>query len=159
VKEKPRNVAFVDLGHSKCTITVAQFTPDKVKIVCHHSDRNLGGRDFDYIIMEKLAAEFDKKYGEDPMENSRCKLRIMEAVEKCRKILSADKEAGINVDYLLNEEDLVRSLKREEMEQLIDPCLTRFTTLLKETIELSKLTTADIHFVELLGDCTRTPIV
>jgi len=116
VKDKPRTVAFVDFGHSKTTITIAQFTPDKVKIVCHHSERNLGARDFDYRVMQKLAAEFDKKFGDDPMESPRCRLRMMEAIETARKRLSADKEAPINVDFLLNEEDLIRSLKKEEFE-------------------------------------------
>jgi len=32
VKDKPRTVAFVDFGHSKTTITIAQFTPDKSKL-------------------------------------------------------------------------------------------------------------------------------
>jgi heat shock 70kDa protein 4 len=159
VKEKPRKVAFVDFGHSKTTCTIAEFTPDKVKIICHHSERNLGARDFDYKVMQKLAAEFDKKHGDDPMESPRCKLRLMEAIEKARKTLSADKEAQINVDYLLNEEDLNRNLKREEFEELVTPCLTRFREVLEETIVLSKLNIEEIEFVELLSDATRMPTI
>ena len=159
LKEKPRNVAFVDLGCSKTTITIAQFTPDKVKIVAHHSDRNLGGRNFDYAMMEKLAGEFDKKHKNDPMENVRCKLRIMEACEKARKVLTADTEANIGVDYLLDEQDLNRNIKRDEMEEIIKPFTDRFAMVCREAIELSKLNLADIESVELLGDCTRTPII
>jgi len=159
LKEKPRNVAFVDLGCSKTTITVCQFIPDKVKIVSHHSDRNLGGRDFDYAILEKVAAEFDKKHGNDPMENVRCKLRIMEAAEKARKVLTADTEANIGVDYLLDEQDLNRNIKRDEFEEIIKPITDRFAMVCREAIELSKLNLADIDSVELLGDCTRTPII
>ena len=118
-----RNVAFIDFGHSKTTISVAQFTKDKTKILCHLSDRNMGARDFDYTIMTKIAADFDKKFGDDPMENPRCKLRMMEAIEKARKVISADKESTINVDYLLNEEDLVHCLKREEFNETISPIL------------------------------------
>jgi heat shock protein 4 len=54
----------------------------------------------------------------------------MEAIETARKRLSADKEAPINVDYLLNEEDLNASLKREEFEECIAACLTRFREVL-----------------------------
>jgi heat shock protein 4 len=71
--------------------------------VCHHSERNLGARDFDYALMKKFSAEFDQKHGVDPMESPRCRLRMMDAIEKARCILSADKEATINVDYLLEE--------------------------------------------------------
>lgn len=43
----PRTVVFADLGHSKFSVTIAEFVKDKVKILIHWSDRNLGGRDFD----------------------------------------------------------------------------------------------------------------
>ena len=116
-----RIVAFVDLGHSKCTVSIASFTQGQTKILCHRSDRNLGAREWDYEITKVLAAEFEKKYGDDPMENKRCVLRLLEAVEKGRKMLSSVGDAQISVDYLLNEEDLVRTYKREEFEALIQP--------------------------------------
>jgi heat shock 70kDa protein 4 len=109
--------------------------------------------------MEKLAGEFDKKHKNDPMENVRCKLRIMEACEKARKVLTADTEANIGVDYLLDEQDLNRNIKRDEMEEIIKPFTDRFAMVCREAIELSKLNLADIESVELLGDCTRTPII
>jgi heat shock protein 4 len=40
----PRYVAFVDLGHSKLTVTIASFLKGKMRIVVHKSDRNLGAR-------------------------------------------------------------------------------------------------------------------
>ena len=39
---------------------------------------------------------------------------MYEAAEKARKTLSGDTEAQINIDYLLNEEDLIRKMNREE---------------------------------------------
>jgi len=47
-ENQARTVAFVDFGHSKTTVTIASFVKAKCKILCHHSDRNLGGRDFDF---------------------------------------------------------------------------------------------------------------
>lgn len=88
----------------------------------------------DYLIMEKLGGEFESKFGCDPRTSPRCVMRIMEAVEKARKILSADKQSNINVDYLLEEEDLIRALDRDEFEQIIDPITRRFATLLTETL-------------------------
>ena len=50
-EKKERVVAFVDVGHSKSTITIASFKRGEAKILVHHSDRNLVARDFDYEIM------------------------------------------------------------------------------------------------------------
>lgn len=45
------------------------------------------------------------------------------------------------------------------MEEIIKPFTDRFAMVCREAIELSKLNLADIESVELLGDCTRTPII
>lgn len=47
-----RTVAFVDFGNSKTTVTIASFVKAKCKILCHHSDRNLGARDMDWEILQ-----------------------------------------------------------------------------------------------------------
>jgi len=70
----------------------------------------------DYQIMQKLGEEFLAKFGDDPRTSPRCRLRLLEAIEKCRKLLSGDTEGSINIDYLMNEEDLNRKLPRDEFE-------------------------------------------
>lgn len=42
--DQPRKVCFIDFGHSKLTVTYAQFLPGKMKIIYTHSDRNCGAR-------------------------------------------------------------------------------------------------------------------
>ncbi len=136
-KEQERIVAFVDFGHSKTTVTIAGFKQQEARIICHRSNRNLGGRDLDYAVAVKLGAEFAAKHGDNPMDNPRCKLRMYETIEKARKLLSGDTEAMIGIDYLMNEEDLNRKMKREEFEQLIDPQMTALTALMREAIQAS----------------------
>lgn len=132
-----RVVAFVDMGHSKTTVTIAAFKQGSCRIIVHNSDRNLGGRDLDWQVLQKCAEEFTAKYGDDPRNSPRCVLRMLETIEKARKLLSGDTEATISIDYLLNEEDLVRKMKREEFEALIDAQARALTTLLQETIAKS----------------------
>ena len=129
-----RIVAFVDMGHSKTTVTIASFIQGKTKIICHKSDRNLGARDFDWEIMQTIGGDFAKKFGSDPRKNTRCIIRMLEAVEKARKIISSAPDSNINIDYLLEEEDLNFNLKKDDFEKMVDPQLKRFTELLKATI-------------------------
>lgn len=128
-------------------------------MICHKSDRNLGARDWDYDICKVIGAEFEKKFGDNPMDNKRCIVRMLEGVEKARKMLSSVSDAQISIDYLLNEEDLTRVLKKDEFEAIIEPYIKRFSKLVNDTILLSGLTADQIHFVEMMGDATRTPII
>ena len=136
-KGEPRIVGFVDLGHSKLTVTIASFLAGKMKVICHHSDRNLGARSMDYLLVEKLGEEFMKKYGCDPRKNVRTRLRMLDMIEKQRKILSANTEATIHLESLMEDEDLHRNIKRSEFEELIQPIAAKVKDILVHTVAMS----------------------
>jgi heat shock protein 4 len=56
-------------------------------------------------------------------KNAKGRLRLLEAIEKARKILSANSEAPVHVEYLVEDEDFSTLIKREEYEILIQPFL------------------------------------
>jgi heat shock protein 4 len=122
----PRYVTFVDFGHSKLTVTIASFLQGKMKVLCHHSDRNLGARNIDYLLVDLIGEEFTKKHGVDPRKNIRSRLRMLDIIEKQRKILSGNKETTINLESLIEDLDLNRNLKRSEFEELIAPMIDKF---------------------------------
>jgi len=157
-KDKARTVAFVDFGHSKLSITYASFSPGKMKILGSHSDKNLGARQIDYLLADLLGGKFAKKYGCDPRTNPRARLRLLDAIEKMRKLLTGNKEADISCESLLEDEDLKQHFTRTELEELIGPFLERFNKCLQDSIDRSGLKIADIDFVELVGEATRIPI-
>ena len=51
---------------------------------------------------------------------------MLDAIEKLRKLLTGNKEADINVDSLMEDEDFHHHFKRSELEELITPFLQRF---------------------------------
>jgi len=130
-----------------------------MRVVCHHSDRNFGARSIDYYLLELLGEEFTKKYGDDPRKNVRCRLRMLDIIEKQRKILSANLEATVHLESLLNDEDLHRNIKRTEFEEMILPMVEKFTLLLQEAFKMSGLTKEQIHSVEMVGEASRIPII
>lgn len=133
----PRTVLFVDLGNSKTSISICSFTKEKMSIVYEKHERNLGARDMDWILFEFYSDMFAKKYGADPRINDKARFRLLEAIEKQRKMLSANEEASISVEYLMNDEDLSYVMKREELLKLVEPVLIRVKTLLASALSES----------------------
>ena len=62
-----------------------------------------------------------KKYGCDPRENLRARLRMLDSIEKMRKLLTSNKEAEINCESLMEDEDFRKMFTRVELEALMDP--------------------------------------
>jgi heat shock 70kDa protein 4 len=152
-------VAFVDFGHSKLTITYASFLVGRAKIIRSHSNRNLGARNIDYLLFEQFAGEFSKKYGCDPRDDKRARLRMLDSIEKVRKLLTANKEAEINCESLMEDQDFRKLFTRQELEQIMSPIMQSFCLCLKQSLAMAGLSCDHLDFVELVGEATRIPIV
>lgn len=130
--KKERNVVFVDWGHSKLSAFVCSFTKDKATIITKVNERNLGAREVDWALVNYYAQKFEEQTGLSIFETKKAVVRLIEAVEKQRKILSANLESPINVECLIEENDLSHTLTREELDKLMEPVVLRIETALKQ---------------------------
>lgn len=156
-EEKPRRVAIVDIGHSNYTCSICEFKKGELKVISTAYDRHFGGRNFDKVIIEHFRQEFKEKSKIDIYENPKARVRVAAAVEKLKKVLSANAMAPINIESLMNDVDVRGMLKREELEELVKPLLDRAHIPLEQALAEAKLTKDDIDYVELVGGCTRVP--
>lgn len=82
---------------------------------------------------------------------------MLDAIEKMRKLLSSNKEADVNCDSLMEDEDFHKHFKRTDLEELIAPFMEKFDSIVKTAYNKSGLKKVDC--VELIGDSTRMPII
>ncbi len=136
---KPRYVAFLDLGHGKLTVTIASFVKEKGKILSEVSNRNVGARNFDAKLMDVLCQRFKEQYDLDPRSSPKCRLRLLDVIEKGRKILSGNQEADFTIECLMEDEDLNSHISREEFEGLIADELQQIQVVMEEAFTLSGL--------------------
>ncbi|PSS25572.1 hypothetical protein M430DRAFT_134122 [Amorphotheca resinae ATCC 22711] len=156
-EEKPRRVAFVDIGHSNYTCSIVEFRKGELVVKSTAYDRHFGGRDFDKALVEHFAREFKGKYKIDIKSNPKALVRVQAASEKLKKILSANQQAPINIESLMNDIDVAAMMTRDELEALVDPLLKRAHVPLEQALAEAKLQVEDIDVIELVGGCTRVP--
>lgn len=155
--EKPRRVAFVDIGHSEFTCSIVEFKKGELTVKGTAWDRHFGGRDFDKALLEHFAVEFKEKFGVDIKTNPKAMVRVQAATEKMKKILSANQQAPINIESLMNDVDVRGMLTRQELEGLVEPLLARAHVPLEQALAQAKLSVEDIDTIEVVGGCTRVP--
>ncbi|XWS20317.1 hypothetical protein CRYUN_Cryun31cG0091000 [Craigia yunnanensis] len=151
------NVAFVDIGHASMQVCIAGFKKGQLKILAHSFDRSLGGRDFDEVLFQYFAAKFKEEYKIDVFQNARACIRLRAACEKLKKVLSANPEAPLNIECLMDEKDVRSFIKREEFEQISDPILQRVKRPLEKALADAGLAVEDVHMVEVVGSASRIP--
>jgi heat shock protein 4 len=156
-EEKPRRVAFVDIGHSSYTCSVVEFKKGELAVKATAYDRHFGGRNFDKAIVDSLAAQFKEKNKIDIFTNPKAIVRVSAAAEKMKKVLSANMQAPMSVESLMNDVDVSSMMKREELEELVKDLLDRAVVPLEQALAEAKLKPEDIDAIEMVGGCTRVP--
>jgi heat shock protein 4 len=81
-EEKPRRVAFVDIGHSNYTCSIVEFVKGQLSVKATACDRHFGGRNFDKALVDHFAKEFKEKFKIDINENPKARVRVAAACEK-----------------------------------------------------------------------------
>ncbi|KAL8412295.1 hypothetical protein RB596_001502 [Gaeumannomyces avenae] len=158
-EETPRRVAFVDVGHSDYTVSIVDFKKGELAVKSTAFDRHFGGRNFDKALVDHLHKEFLGKYKIDIYSNPRATSRVYAAAEKVKKILSANQQAPINIESLMNDVDVSAMITRAEFETMVEPILSRVEVVLEQALAEAKLTKDDIDVVELVGGGARVPAI
>ncbi|KAL5975145.1 hypothetical protein ACLOJK_031824 [Asimina triloba] len=153
------NVAFVDVGHASMQVCIAGFKKGQLKVLAHSYDRCLGGRDFDEVLFRHFAAKFKEEYKMDVYQNARACHRLRTACEKLKKMLSANPEAPLNIECLMDEKDVRGFIKREEFEKICVPILERVKSPLEKALTEAGLGVENIHSVEVVGSGSRVPAI
>eukprot|EP00871_Galdieria_phlegrea_P000142 jgi/Galph1/1128/GphlegSOOS_G5839.1 len=158
-EENPFKVAIVDVGHSATTCSIVGFLKTKLTVYSVAFDSDLGGRNFDDVLLEHFITQFDKKYKLDIRSSPRAFLRLRTACEKLKKVLSANSEAPLNVECLMNDVDVSGYMKRSEFEEMIANLIKRICLTCQRALEGANLSCEDINSVEIVGGSTRIPAV
>ncbi|KAI3718724.1 hypothetical protein L6452_19606 [Arctium lappa] len=155
----PTNVVFVDIGHCDTQITVVAFEQGHMKVLSHSFDNHLGGRDFDEVLFKYFAAKFREQYNIDVYSNTRACIRLRTSCEKLKKVLSANAEAPLNIECLMDEKDVKGFIKREDFENLCSDLLERISIPCHKAVTDAGISVDKIYSVELVGSGSRIPAI
>ncbi|KAM9496570.1 heat shock 70 kDa protein 4b isoform 1-T1 [Clarias gariepinus] len=159
-EEKPRTVVFVDLGHSGYQVSVCAFNKGKLKVLATAFDDQLGGKDFDEVLVNHFCEEFGKKYKLDVKSKPRALVRLYQECEKLKKLMSANSsDLPLNIECFMNDIDVSGRLNRGQFEEMCVDILARVESPLRSVMEQANLKNEDIYAVEIVGGASRIPAV
>jgi molecular chaperone DnaK (HSP70) len=69
-----------------------------------HGNTQLGGDDFDELLMNHLAARFKEEYGLDPRGERKALARLTRAAEQAKIALSTQPWVRVREEYLMEQE-------------------------------------------------------
>ncbi|MDE5845186.1 MAG: molecular chaperone DnaK [Muribaculaceae bacterium] len=162
-KDKDMKIAVFDLGGGTFDISILDLGGGVFEVLSTNGDTHLGGDDFDQVIINWLADEFQAEHNIDLRKDPMALQRLKEAAEKAKIELSSTTSTEINLPYIMPvdgiPQHLVKTLTRAKFEQLADKLIQATIKPCEQALKDAKLSTSDIDEVILVGGSTRIPAV
>ena len=160
---KDQKIAVYDLGGGTFDISILDLGDGVFEVLSTNGDTHLGGDDFDNVIINWLAGEFQSEEGVDLKADPIALQRLKEAAEKAKVELSSSTQTEINLPYITatasGPKHLVKTLTRAKFEQLSSELVKRSMEPCKKALSDAGLSVSDIDEVILVGGSTRIPII
>ena len=152
-----------DLGGGTFDVSVAQVENGVVEILASHGDTQLGGDDFDQLLLDYICDSFKQKHDVDLRQTPTSKARALRAAEEAKKRLSNDAVTTVEEEFIAEKDgkslNLVMEIARHEYEEMIQPLLFKTLTCLDAALSDAMLQAHQIDKVVLVGGATRTPLI
>lgn len=160
-KSHAHTIAVYDLGGGTFDITILELGEGVFEVKSTNGDTHLGGDDFDKVLIDYIASEFNKEHGVDLRKDTQALQRLKEAAEKAKIELSSSTEAEINLPYATVSNNqplhLVMKITRAKFESLVDELIQRSFGPVRDALKDAKMEAKDIDEVIMVGGMTRMP--
>ena len=162
--QKDLKIMVFDFGGGTLDVTIMEMGGGVFQVKSTSGDTQLGGTDMDNALVGYVVDEFKKQSGIDINNDKAAMMRVREAAEKAKIELSNVVTTEINLPFLAYDaasgpKNLVLSLSRAKLEELVRPIIERCKTSITQALQDGKLSPADIDKIILIGGPTRMPMV
>lgn len=162
-KSQDMKIVVFDCGGGTHDVSILELGDGVFEVKSTDGDTHLGGDDFDQVIIDWLADEFNAAESIDLRNDPMALQRLKEAAEKAKVELSSTSSTEINLPYVTatasGPKHLVKTLSRAKFEQLADELIKRTIEPCKTALKSAGYTAKDINEVILVGGSTRIPAI
>ncbi len=162
-KKGEETICVFDLGGGTFDVSVLEVAEGVFRVISTNGDTHLGGDDFDEVLINHVAEQFQREQGIDLRKDHMALQRLQEACEKAKKELSSAQTTDINLPFITADANgpkhLQMTITRAEFERLVDHLIDRVRGPVKQALKDAKLDPSKIDEVVLVGGSTRIPKV
>src|SRR5450432_513758 len=155
--DQDQTVFVFDLGGGTFDVTIMRIENQSIRMVATNGDHRLGGKDWDDIIVNLVAEEFDRLHGENPLLDLQSYQDLQSRALAAKIQLSSRKRTAIVHHH--NGKSVKIELTREEFEKSTRHLVEKCKTICEMVMQEAKMKWDKIDKVLLVGGMTRMPMV
>ena len=162
-KKQNETILVFDLGGGTFDVSILEVGDGIFEVLATAGDTNLGGDDFDKVLVTWLMNDFQEREGIDLTNDIQALQRLTEAAEKAKMELSTVEKTNIHLPFITADKSgpkhIEKELTREIFEQLCGTLINRCRVPVEKALTDARLEKSDINEVVLVGGSTRIPAI
>merc|ERR1712157_654744 len=162
-KKQNQTILVFDLGGGTFDVSILEVGDGIFEVLATAGDTNLGGDNFDKILVNWLMDEFYETEKIDLRKDVQALQRLTEATEKAKIELSTIKKTQINLPFITANKEgpkhIAKELTRDIFGELCKDLIDRCKIPVEKALSDAGLTKLDIDEVVLVGGSTRIPAI
>ena len=162
-KKQNETILVFDLGGGTFDVSILEVGDGIFEVLSTAGDTNLGGDDFDKVLVDWLVNDFQEKEGINLTDDIQALQRLTEAAEKAKMELSTVEKTTINLPFITADKSgpkhIETDLTREKFESLCQDLIQRCRIPVEKSLADARLEKSDINEVVLVGGSTRIPAI
>jgi molecular chaperone DnaK len=162
-KKQNETILVFDLGGGTFDVSILEVGDGIFEVLATAGDTNLGGDDFDNVLVNWLINDFKNKEGIDLGDDIQALQRLTEAAEKAKIELSTVDKTTISLPFITADKTgpkhIEQELTREVFEKLCEDLISRCRIPVEKALSDARLDKSDINEVVLVGGSTRIPAI
>ncbi len=152
-------ILVYDLGGGTFDVSAVVVEGGVVEVKASHGDTQLGGDDFDALLVGHVAARFEAEHGIDLTADPATARRLQVALERAKCRLSDEPFTTVREEFVHGDLHLELEIDRTTYEELITPLLEKTLACVQRALEDAAIPASKLDKVMLVGGSTRTPLV
>ena len=156
-------ILVFDLGGGTFDVSILEVGDGIFEVLSTAGDTNLGGDDFDKVLVNWLVNEFETQEKIDLTQDIQALQRLTEAAEKAKMELSTIDKTVIDIPFITADQGgpkhIKQELTREKFEDLCQKLIDRCRIPVEKALSDARLNKSSINEVVLVGGSTRIPAI
>ena len=155
--DQDQTVFVFDLGGGTFDVTIMRIVDRRIEVLATNGDHRLGGKDWDDVIVNFVAEQFDQAHGENPLLDLHSYQDLHGRALAAKIQLSSRPQTTIVHHH--NGKSVKVDLTREEFERRTQHLVERCKTIGEMVMQEAEMQWDQIDKVLLVGGMTRMPMV
>ncbi len=155
--DEDQTVFVFDLGGGTFDVTIMRIENRGIKMLATNGDHRLGGKDWDDVIVNLVAEEFDRLHGENPLLDLQSYQELQTRALASKIQLSSRPRTTLVHSH--NGKSIKVELSRDEFENFCAHLVEKCKTICEIVLQEAHMTWKDVDKVLLVGGMTRMPMI